>query len=133
MMQNVFKTPPTESSNPPDIDCEVVEFLSSIMDEYGDEDNTDKPVSSQIAKLVYKMLVSKMTKDKVKEKPSAQTRPQNCELLAIARVNPEIWGKMKPATKAFDITLQRIQNCTVKGISSIVKALDLLILGSFLE
>ena len=42
-------------------------------------------------------------------------------------VNPEIWGKMKPATKAFDIKLQRIQNCTVKGISSIVKALDLLI------
>ena len=124
MMQNVFKTPPMESSNPPDIDCEVDEFLSSIMDEYGDEDNTDKPVSSQIAKLVDKMLVSKMTKDKVKEKTSAQKRPQNCELLTITRVNPEIWGKMKPATKAFDIKLQRIQNCTVKGISSIVKALD---------
>ena len=121
MMQNVFKTPPVESSNPPD------EFLSSIMDEYGDEDNTDKPVSSQIAKLVDKMLVSKMTKDKVREKTSAQKRPQNCELLTITRVNPEIWGKMKPATKAFDIKLQRIQNCTVKGISSLVKALDLLI------
>ena len=47
------------------------------MNEYGDEDNTDKPVSSQIAKLVDKMLVSKMTKDKVKEKISAQKRPQN--------------------------------------------------------
>ena len=116
-----------ESSNPPVIDCEVDEFLSSIMDEYGDEDNTDKPVSSQIAKLVDKVLVSKMTKDKVKEKTSAQKRPQNCELLTITRVNPEIWGKMKPATKAFVIKLQRIQNCTVKGISSIVKALDLLI------
>ena len=127
MMQNIFKTPPMESSNPPVIDCEVDEFLSSIMDEYGDEDNTDKPVSSQIAELVDKMLVSKMTKDKVKEKTSAQRRPQNCELLTITRVNPEIWGKMKPATKAFDIKLQRIQNCTVKGISSIVKALDLLI------
>ena len=34
---------------------------------------------------------------------------------------------MKPATKAFDIKLQRIQNFTVKGISSIVKVLDLLI------
>ena len=127
MMQNIFKTPPMKSSNPPVIDCEVDEFLSSLMDEYGDEDNTDKPVSSQIAKLVDKMLVSKMTKDKVKEKTSAQKRPQNCELLTITRVNPEIWGKMKPASKAFDIKLQRIQNCTVKGISSIVKALDLLI------
>ena len=106
MMQNVFKTPPMESSNPPVIDCEVDEFFSSIMDEYGDEDNTDKPVSSQIAKLVDKMLVSKMTKDKVKEKTSSQKRPQNCELLTITRVNPEIWGKMKPATKAFDIKLQ---------------------------
>ena len=72
MMQNVFKTPPMESSNPSDIDCEVDEFLSSIMDEYGNEDNTDKPVSSQIAELVDKMLVSKMTKDKVKEKTSAK-------------------------------------------------------------
>ena len=127
VMQNIFKSSPMESSNPPVIDCEVHEFLSSIMDEYGDEDNTNKPVSSQIAKLVDKTLVSKMTKDKVKEKTSAQKRPQNCELLTITRVNPEIWGKMKPATKAFDIKLQRIQNCTVKGISSIMKALDLLI------
>ena len=29
MMQNIFKTPPMESSNPSVIDCEVDEFLSS--------------------------------------------------------------------------------------------------------
>ena len=126
MMQDIFKTPPMESSNPP-VNCEVDEFLSSIMDEYGDEDNTDKPVSSQIAKLVDKVRVSKITKDKVKEKTSAQKRTQNCELLTVTRFNPKIWGKMKPVTKAFNIKLQRIQNCTVKGISSIVKPLDLLI------
>ena len=80
MMQDIFKTPPMESSTPP-VNFEVDEFLSSIMDEYGDEDNTDKPVSSQIAKLVDKMLVSKVTKDKVKEKTSAQKRTQNCEFL----------------------------------------------------
>ena len=34
MMQNIFKSPPMESSNPPVIDCEVDEFHSSIMDEY---------------------------------------------------------------------------------------------------
>ena len=55
-----------------------------------------------------------MSDEKVKENVEKYHRPENCEKLAVPKVNPEIWGKLTHYGKKQDLRLSAVQNLLVK-------------------
>jgi hypothetical protein len=42
------------------------------------------------------MAKNKLNEDKLKEKLNKYPRPRNCEILVVAKVNPEVFSKVTP-------------------------------------
>ena len=45
--------------------------------------------------------------------------PNNCESLAVPKVNPEVWEKMTPPTRSKDIKSQKLENFLSKAMISV--------------
>ena len=74
-----------------------------------------------------KMASNKLSEEKLKEKLNKYSRPQNCEKLVGAKVNPEIWSKIRPETRSRDLKMQKIQNTILKAITPLAELSDSLL------
>ena len=74
-----------------------------------------------------KMARTKLSEEKLKEKLNKYSLPQNCENLVGAKVNPEIWSKIRPETRSSDLKMQKIQNTILKAITPLAELTDSLL------
>ena len=67
------------------------------------------------------MIWTKLSNDKLKEKLSICSRPENCENVTGTKVNPEVWSKIRSGTRSGDLKLQRLQNVIQKAMIPLIK------------
>ena len=95
--------------------------LNEMSQELDCDELCGPPMLDKLATVVNKMLRTKLSEDKLKEKQGLYTRPQNCETLVTTRVNAEIWSKLQSHTRSVDIRLQKVQALLLKGIVPILR------------
>ena len=61
-------------------------------------------VDSKLVKIVNKMVRTRLSDEKLKEKVLTCTRPKNCENVIGTKVNPEVWSKIKSSTANRDVS-----------------------------
>ena len=80
-------------------------------------------MGNKLAAMLNKMARSKLSEEKLNK----YSRPQNCENLVGAKVNPEIWSKIRPETRSRDLKMQKIQNTILKAITPLTELSDSLL------
>ena len=121
-VEDLLKTPEgnkSETSNT--INTMHDEVLNKISQELDCDELCSPPLLDKLATVVNKMLRTKLSEDKLKEKQRLYTSPQNCETLTTTRVNAEIWAKLQSHTRSVDIRLQKVQALLLKGIVPILQ------------
>ena len=108
------------ASNEADILCDIAR-------DYDLDDQCGSLVGDKLAAMLNKMARSKLTEEKLKEKLNKYSRPQNCENLVGAKVNPEIWSKIRPEIRSHDLKMQNIQNTILKAITPLAHLSDSLL------
>ena len=104
-----------------------VDILCDIAQDYDLDNQCGSPVGDKLAAMLNKMARSKLSEEKLKEKLNKYSRPQNCENLVGAKVNPEIWSKIRPETRSRDLKMQKIQNTILKAITPLAELSDSLL------
>ena len=94
-----------KKSNPEDDDP----LLDEISQDLGE---TEEKISDKLANVINKH--NKLSEEQLKEKSGKYYRPQNCELLMVPKVNPEIWGKLDRQTRGRDLKLSCLQTALTK-------------------
>ena len=102
----------TESAETKDGDEEDA-FLTTLALDYSADDKTSSPVSTQLADIVNKRWLSKLSDDRFKEKIEKYDRPENCERLFAPKVNPEVWSRISNMGRRQDLKLVAIQKTLV--------------------
>ena len=100
------------------------DFLGSIAAEYDLDEACSADVDAKLAKIVNKMVRTKLSDEKLKEKLLTCTRPTNCENVTGTKVNPEVWSKIKSNTRSRDLKFQRLQNVVQKAMIPLIKLTD---------
>ena len=100
------------------------DILGSIAAEYDLDEACSSDVDPKLAKIINKMIRTKLSDDKLKEKLSICSRPGNCENVTGTKVNPEVWSKIRSATRSRDLKLQRLQNLIQKATIPLIKLTD---------
>ena len=140
-MQNVQERTLFSDSEPEtsDIECLINEtnakdsasneadILCDIAQDYDLDDQCSSSVGDKLAAMLNKMARRKLSEEKLKEKLNKYSRPQNCENLVGAKVNPEIWSKIRPDTRSRDLKMQKIQNTILKAITPLAELSDSLL------
>ena len=83
------------------------DVLCDKAQDYDLEDQCSSPVGDKLAAMFNKMARSKFSQEKFKEKLNKYSRPQNCENLVGANLNPEIWSKIRPETRSRHLKMQK--------------------------
>ena len=79
---------------------------STVLAMVADELNEEKcgpGVAENLAKVVDKLLRTRLAEEKLKEKQNLYSRPKNCEAMVPTQVNSEIWQQLQPHTRSQDI------------------------------
>ena len=84
-----------------------VDVLCDKAQVYDLEDQCGSPVGDKLTAMLNKMARSKLSQEKFKEKLNKYSRPQNCENLVGAKLNPEIWSKIRPETGSRHLKMQK--------------------------
>ena len=79
-------------------------------------DQCGEDIPEQLASLIEKLLQTKMSEEKLKEKQNNNLRPRNCEKIIPMRVNAAIWARLQSDTRSLDIKIQRVQCLLLKAI-----------------
>ena len=99
-------------------------ILGSVAAEYNLDEQCEEEISPKLAGIVNKLLRNRLNEDKLKEKLNKSTRPKNCDNITGVKVNAEIWPKLQPSTRSYDIKMQRVQNTLLKATIPIVKVVN---------
>ena len=81
---------------------------NSLQEFYNSEEVSDEVLDPKLCQIVNTMLTSKISKDKLKDKPENYKRPNNCGMLSTTKGNSEIWRKMSFGSRSFDLRIQRV-------------------------
>lgn len=100
--------------------------LAIIADELSEE-KCGPEVTENLAKVVDKLLRTKLTEEKLKEKQNLYFRPKNCEAMVPTRVNSEIWQQLLPHTRSQDIRMQKVQGLLLKGLMPLTQLTNTLL------
>ena len=100
------------------------DILGSIAAEYDLDEACSSDVDPKLAKIINKMIRTKLSDDKLKEKLSVCSRPGNCENVTGTKVNPEVWSKIRSGTRSRELKLQRLQNVIQKATIPLIKLTD---------
>lgn len=85
-------------------------FVGSIAAEYHLDEASSSDVHPKLAKIINKMIWTKFSDDKFKEKLSNCSRPGNCENIIGTKVNPGVSSKIRSGMRSRDLKHQRLQN-----------------------
>ncbi|XP_061191009.1 uncharacterized protein LOC133199167 [Saccostrea echinata] len=108
-------------------DNDEVSALNELSEFFGDEDKTSEPLSSELAKIMEKMFMTKTNSEKIKEISSKYDRPKNINNVSAPKVNKVIWENMSSKNRASDIKLQTTQNLVGKAMIPTLRLFDMLI------
>ncbi|CAB3999301.1 Hypothetical predicted protein, partial [Paramuricea clavata] len=103
------------------------DLLSEIAQEFADEATTGPKVSQKLADIINQRWSSKLEEPKLKGKMGKYDRPDNCEKLAVPKVNPEIWSKLNHTARGADLKLVNFQKTLVKVGVALTKSTDSLV------
>ena len=90
------------------------ELLNKLALNFTKDYKVRSPVSKQLVEIINERWASKLSDNNLKELSQKYDRPENCDKLAVLKVNPEIWGKLTHYGKKQDLRLSAIQSMTVK-------------------
>ncbi|XP_062617293.1 uncharacterized protein LOC134278999 [Saccostrea cucullata] len=108
-------------------DDDEVSALNELSEFFGDEDKTSEPLSSELAKIMEKMFMTKTNSEKIKEISNKYDRPKNINNISAPKVNKVIWENMSSKNRASDIKLQTTQNLIGKAMIPTLRLFDMLI------
>ena len=91
-------------------------ILAGIANDFDLVDQCGEDIPEQLASLVDKLLQTKMSEEKLKEKQNNYLRPKNCEKMIPTRVNAAIWARLQSDTRSRDIKMQRVQCLLLKAV-----------------
>lgn len=115
------------------VEDDATECLDDIEQEYEGESDSGPAIHEKFAKLLLTMSKGKMEVETLKMKLEKHKRPQNCEMLIVPRVNPEIWAVMDNVAKSADLKTQKLQKNILKATIAMVKAGDMCVQSSSTE
>ena len=78
-------------------DASEDELLKKLVEALQDEDKKGPKVQQQLADIAIKRWGNKLNPEKITSILGKHPQPENCEAMAIARVNPEIWAPLNAA------------------------------------
>lgn len=84
-------------------------------------------MDARLASSINKSFHNRLKSEKLKEKLTTYVRPDNCEVLTVPRVNPEIWDLLDTQSKASDLKLSQPQKTIVAATVAITQAADKLL------
>ena len=89
-------------------------MLDEISQDLDEAEKTEEKISDKLANIINKRWLNKLSEEQLQEKSGKYYRPQNCELLMVPKVNPEIWGKLDRQTRGRDLKLSCLQTALTK-------------------
>ena len=115
--------PQPPKTNVAGLDELLKELVASLQDE-----NTKGPkVQQQLADIAIKRWGTKLQSDKISSILGKHPQPENCEEMAIAQVNPQIWAPLNAAKRKADLRLANMQQALKKATFAIVTTCDKLL------
>ena len=114
-VNELISTANTQTTDAPATNSSQSTVLAMVADELNEE-KCGPGVAENLAKVVDKLLRTRLAEEKLKEKQNLYSRPKNCESMVPTRVNSEIWQQLQPHTRSQDIRMQKVQNCLLKGL-----------------
>ena len=102
-----------------DSDNVDLSFLDTLAQDFEVEDKVGADVTPKVATIVTSSFTKKLSQDKIKVLQDEYLRPNNCAVLAPVKVNPEIWAKLLPMTKAKDLEMQKTQMKLGKAVAAL--------------
>ena len=105
------------------------ELLTELVASLQEEDTKEPKVQQQLADIVIKRWGTKLQSDKISRSSilGKHPQPENCEDMAIGRVNPEIWAPLNAAKRKADLSLANMQQSLQKAPFAIVTTCDKLL------
>ena len=100
------------------------DFLGTIAAEYDIDETCSADVDAKLAKIVNKLVRTKLSDEKLKEKLLTCTRPANNENVTATKVNPEVWSKIRSSMRSRDLKFQRLENIVQKAMIPLIKLTD---------
>ena len=85
------------------------ELLTELVASLQEEDMKGPKVQQQLADIAIKRWGTKLQSDKISSILGKHPQPENCEDMAIGRVNPEIWAPLNAAKRKADLRLANMQ------------------------
>lgn len=98
--------------------------FDSLNEFFDKQEKTSKAVAEATAAVINTAMRASVPSSREKDLLDRVLRPDNCPALSVPKVNPEIWREMKKATRDSDVSLQKIQQCLLKGIMPLVHVMD---------
>ena len=103
------------------------ELLTEVVASLQEEDTKGPKVQQQLADIAIKRWGTKLQSEKITSILGKQPQPENCEDMAIGRVNPEIWAPLNAAKRKADLRLANMQQALQKATFAIVTTCDKLL------
>ena len=85
---------------------------------------TGPELNPPLAQLVNKLVSSKMTEERAKEKEQQYRVPKNVQFATAPRINKPIWESMKPYTRSLDGKMQSIHKNVLKSALPVAKVME---------
>lgn len=86
-----------------------------------EDEQTEPPIHEKVLSLVDSLLASGLNEPALLKRKDNIRRPENCKLLRVTKVNPEIWDIPQKTTRSMDARLQKEQESLVKGTIPIAR------------
>jgi hypothetical protein len=77
---------------------------------------TDQALPEKISTILNNILASGLNEQALAKRKDSVKRPENCSLLRVTKVNPEIWDIARETTCSMEARLQKLQEALVKGL-----------------
>ena len=115
----------SEDEEQTDESTEDLDISTSIFND--DDEYLGPKVSDALAKRINEAFSKKPIESEFKALAEKYCSPENCNLLTVPRVNPEIWNDLPRASRKLDVGLQEAQKSAVHAAQAITFAVESLI------
>ena len=102
-------------------------MLKELVAALQDEDKKGPKVQQQLTDIAIKRWGNKLNSDKITSILGKHPQPENCEGMAIAHVNSEIWVPLNASKRKADLRLANMQQALQKATFAIVTTCDKLL------
>lgn len=103
---------------------ESADFFQTLTSEVEADKDLGDDVSSSLAALADKLLVTKLDSSKHKEKCESYKRPKNVEFLATPQVNTPVWASLSVSAKSNDLGLQQVQQNLLLSAVPVLRVME---------